>query len=144
MAKTIPMSEWGRDHWSTLAYIETCATERQALDDRRMRGDGRTYPTRLRGFAADPSRIVLDHSDWDCVLDLIAAGLLTPEPGTNPHRDHPTNATIEARMAARVAPASASKIDRYKLTARGRAIANALREHKENGGNFSNFVPPIQ
>jgi hypothetical protein len=143
MAKIIPMSEWGHDHWSTLAYIETCAVEHQALDDQKMRADGKAYPTRLRGFSADPRRAVAGHSDWDCVLDMIAAGLLKAAPGTNPHRRHPLNNDLAGRMAMRAAPASQRKIDRYILTPAGRTIANALREHKAAGGNFANFVPPV-
>ena len=142
MARTIPMSEWGHDHWSTLAYIETCATERQALDDLRMRADGAAYPTRLRGFAADHTRVEVGHSDWDCVLDMIAAGLLRPEAGTNPRRRHPLHADPGSRMAMRVAPARNRKVDHYQLTPVGRVLANALREHKAAGGNFANFVPP--
>jgi hypothetical protein len=136
------MSEWGKDHWSTLAYIETCAVEHQAIDDQKMRADGMAYPTHLRGFGSDPKRIEIDHSDWDCVLDLIAAGLLRPEPGTNPHRRHPLNNDPKSRLALRALPAAQRKIDRYTLTPTGRTIVNALREYKAAGGNFATFVPP--
>lgn len=69
---TIPIQDFGIDHWSTFAYIETCCVDYQGrVEPARMRSDGDKYPTRLRGFEARTG-----HNDWDCANDLEAAGLL--------------------------------------------------------------------
>lgn len=94
----VPMRLFGRDHWSTFAYAETCAVDGGGLlDRRRMRCDRRRhpqfshlpievemlgghYPTRL----SDGSNLSC-HDDWDCLDDLEAAGLIEQK-GTGLHR----------------------------------------------------------
>jgi hypothetical protein len=98
-----PVTLFGADHWSTFAYVETRAVDHKGLlDHDRMRchagrhpvmlhakrrvsgapGDGSEYPTRIKASATpDPDRRygvteVPDHDDYDCLDDLIAAGLL--------------------------------------------------------------------
>ncbi len=114
---------WGKDHWSTFAYVETCVVDRGgAIDRQRMRThpgrhpllahmDGSAYPTRLRDGA-----LLSDHDDWDCLSDLEEAGLLE-----NIGSD--TNHLII-------------------LTDEGRRVAAALRAHKAAGGTFASFAPP--
>lgn len=116
------INNWGKDHWSTLAYIETLATEHdgmakpsplrmRAKTKRRLPSDafmcGDEYPTRLK------DGILEDHDDWDCLNDMVKNGLLT--------QVYPTTQTA------------------YHLTSRCKEIANQLREHKSNGGKFKTF-----
>lgn len=67
----IPREQWGRDHHSTLLYIETRVVDHQGkLDNRHLRLDVK-YPTRLR------ETILVGHTDINCIDDFEAAGLMT-------------------------------------------------------------------
>ena len=87
----ISMNSWGKDHWSTLAYIEDCCVDKKGvLDNRKMRCnarlhrelanisnigtlvDGKDSHTRLN----DGTEIG-NHDDWSCVEDMEHEGLLT-------------------------------------------------------------------
>jgi hypothetical protein len=70
----IPIESWGKDHHSTLLYAESCAVDQAGklrAVDRRMRMDA-NYPTRLGNSVQ-----VIGHTDYDCLADAQAAGLLT-------------------------------------------------------------------
>lgn len=129
----IAIDRWGRDHWSTFAYIETCAVDNGGEQDvRRMRTDislhpnmgprepvgearpvdGSQYPTRLCDGAS-----VAPHDDWSCLDDAEVAGLIE-NIGTGTHR-------------------------RYRLTDRGLRVASMLRAHKTRGGSFASFRPDL-
>lgn len=132
----IPIERWGKDHWSTLAYVETCAVDHLVtpniceLDRRRMRCNPFTHPyvahlphwdpnngTRLRGFksfAETPDLLIGSHDDWDCIVDM----------------EHEDLLLICSAVNCLIS-----------LTDQGRDIANQLREHKSKGGTFSNFEP---
>jgi hypothetical protein len=111
---TVPIEKFGKDHWSTFAYIETRIVDHDGfISVPHMRGHlpgWEKYPTRLKG-----GEEISPHSDFDCVDDLMAAGLL--EGGRATHY-------------------------RYSLTRNGQAVASALREHKGLGKNFASFEPP--
>jgi len=124
----IPIEQFGKDHWSTFIYIETRAVDHKGkLDNSHMRTDvdrhpmllgdsqkrfgvcgDKKYPTCLKGGVD-----LEDHDDWDCIADLIAAGLIV---------DHITDVDLT-----------------YRLTEKGWQIASQLRQHKANGGWCSNF-----
>lgn len=136
--KTITISQFGRDHWSLLAYIETRTVDHKGvLDKNHLRikeevdAAGRTYigpkhewnpdwGTRLKGFAIDKNYQEIDsslrlpnHDDLDCFDDL-------------------ENAKLIENLGSGLNPAA-------KLTKKGIEIASKLREHKATGGNFSDF-----
>lgn len=144
VGERVPMKRWGKDHWSTLAYLETrivdhkgqishdhmrChASRHPAMFQAKRRllgtGDGSAYPTRLKDGT------LTDHDDYDCIDDIIAAGLVTvtmPEP-------YPPNVLItglvEAEMMTRAT---------YALTEAGQRIAAALRQHKAMGLGWGTF-----
>lgn len=124
MTRTIPMDEWGKDHWSTLAYIETRIVDHKGfIDNRHMRGRVAEYPTRLANGAIEPL-----HSDYDCAEDMIAEGLLEggrlswDEVMSYPQRDRVRHTHI------------------YSLTTKGWKVAEALRAHKGDGGNYAGFT----
>ncbi len=135
----ISLAEFGRDHWSTLAYLENIMVEYgecQVDLDPRMRTNRKHYRllaerkhlarhvgTKWRlaqamrpehGSRISGGRVVTNHDDWDCVEDLIAAGLLMAK---SPH-NRPT----------------------LYLTPLGDRVAAALREHKRRGGTWSAFT----
>lgn len=123
--RRIPMDEWGRDHWSTLAYIETrCVDYKGRIDIRNMRCNGVRHPglahlavtfdqfehpSILHGGKTEP-----EHDDWDCLYDMEAVGLLVDN-GTG----------INALVA---------------LTETGWAMAHRLRRYRAEGGNYQDFV----
>ena len=132
----ITPEKFGKDHWSTLAYAETCAVEGSCLDKRRLRCNPNRHPmhnveailfasqdrpewdakygTRLAGFFEnkDLKLRVGEHDDWDCLNDLEAAGLIEVISEANAY---------------------------IVFTDLGLEVTAALRKHKANGGNFSNF-----
>lgn len=127
--RTVPMALWGKDHWATLAYVETlCVDHQGVLDPRRMRCNPRRhphfnvnpsfgpdradgsykYPTMLKGGGIEP-----EHDDWDCFYDLETTGLIE-DVGTGIH------------------PVA-------RLTVAGHKMAANLRMWKASGGSFATF-----
>lgn len=135
----VPMKDFGKDHWSTFAYLETRIVDYKGVPDREhMRCDAKLhpglagraayacgdkeYPTKLKGYflgkgQTDASQLKHNHDDWSCADDLESALLLVNcGTGVNPV---------------------------FKLTSLGDKVATQLREHKRNGGNFYEFVPVL-
>lgn len=119
----IPSSRWGKDHFSTITYAETRAVDHDGyLDMRHMRMDGTTYPTRLCD-GEQPG-----HTDLDCLRDAAAEGLLTVE-----------------RATRRLPRGRFDLTYQVVFTPAGKRMADRLRQHKADGGTFSNFASgPIQ
>lgn len=96
--KPIPPEQWGKDHFSTMLYIETrcvdhggspAAVHMRTCAGRPNRGDiSRGVP--ISGDSEAPTRLaggveLHEHDDWDCAEDFVAAGLLVWEnTGANP------------------------------------------------------------
>lgn len=132
--KPVPVARWGKDHWSTFVYIETrCVDYKGELNKQHMRtkrdkhpdleGDAqkrfslayKEYPTQLKNYFEDPTDCLDDHDDWDCIEDMIAAGLV----------EKIDNDDLW-----------------YRLTTEGRRIASLIRQHKAQGNNFASFEMP--
>lgn len=126
----VHVSRFGKDHWSTFAYIETrCVDHGGKLDPRHMRTNAQRHPlldangcgwpegrgTKLQGYFVeyDAEFLLPDHDDWDCLEDLEAASLLE----------------ILSLATGRV-----------RLTEQGMAVAGLLRAHKARGGQYAGFV----
>lgn len=143
LSTSVPIEQWGKDHWSTLAFIEClCVDNSGSLTDAnraRLRCNDKTHPgyslrltdagdwkpsygSRLKGYwkpdgTQDKSRQLSDHDDWDCIEDFEAAGLLENlNTGMNPV---------------------------FKLTEKGLALAAQVRAHKAGGGHFATFEPKL-
>lgn len=86
---TIPKEQFGRDHWSCFSYLAHCATAREGEPERDKM---RTHPRNrhlmsqlqammhMAGVGWSKTRLLggveLDeHDDYDCMFDLIDAGL---------------------------------------------------------------------
>ncbi len=128
----IPMNLWGKDHWSTLAYLETRIVDhRGELNLNHMRSnpnkhpghanilptgtvvDGSPYPTRLNNNTE-----VHFHDDWSCLDDAEELGLVE-NIGTGLNRV-------------------------YKLTDLGWNIAGQLRRFMAEGtGKSKDFTPKV-
>ena len=111
--KTVCIDHFGQDHWSALAYIETCCIDNGGKPDlRRMRCNTTTHrnlvimhPKWEKRWGTRAKNCVLpDHDDHDCARDLEKAGLLSIG-GTG---DNPA----------------------YELTPDGWRVISLLRQHK--------------
>ena len=124
---------FGKDHWSLFGYIGTRVADHQgrldlvhlriknpALQQNRL---GTMmwkpeYGTRLKGYwnkdgSTNPTLLILDHDDYDCLDDLEEAGLIKSfGTGLNPV---------------------------YKLTKFGFEVHSQLLLHKQLGKYFSDF-----
>lgn len=123
----VPMDLWGKDHYSTLAYLETRIVDHKGtVAKQHMRTDADRHPGLVFRIFEDehgnekkhPTWLVCgvelhDHDDWDCTDDLCVAGLIEKH-GTGLH------------------PV-------VKLTEQGELVAAAIRAHKGAGGNFADF-----
>jgi len=92
------MERWGKDHWSTLLYIETrCVDYKGVPDLNHMRTDQKLHPglvgdtlaASVLGHKEYPTVLaggekLYNHDDWSCVDDMEEAGFLKWE-GTGIH-----------------------------------------------------------
>lgn len=137
----IPMAYWGRDHWSTLAYIDAVMVECSGFQvgrDARMKSNRRNFrvmgqecpkPKRpgdnVSMFAQPMEREhatklnngqqVANHDDWFCVQDMAAEGLFNQAPDD-----------IQPGVV-------------LSLSAKGVQTVNLLRDHQRNGGQLAQF-----
>lgn len=74
----VPVENWGKDHYSTLLYIETRVVDyRGIIDTRHMRRSSAGHPTRLRdGSVTDAS-----HDDFSIIEEFEDEGLVEREAG---------------------------------------------------------------
>ncbi len=138
--KDLQVSDFGKDHWSLLAYIETLCVDSRVkgvgeIDKRRLRCNEKRHPvhavnmnianvrwkgdygTRLSGFFRDSGttnkkRQIRSHDDWDCLEDFERLGLIE----------------IMSEVNGFV-----------RLTDKGLSLALRVREWKAKGGHFGTF-----
>lgn len=93
----VPIEKFGKDHWSTFAYLETCLMDGVPVVPARMRKKKRGYyPTRLAGGAE-----LADHDDYDCLSDCASAGLLELKDGKWALTQHGVRALSDLRAHKR-------------------------------------------
>lgn len=116
--KSVPMDRWGKDHWTTLLYLETRAVNyRGKIAPEKMRTSRRNrhlagivhgqanvmgvdqYPTRLVPTQAERAKynsvdLIGGHDDWECMYDMADAGLLTFECATD-RGQRPLQVTVQ-------------------------------------------------
>lgn len=139
--KAVQVADFGRDHWTTLAYVETLCVDSAKkgvgeVDKRRMRVNRGRHPmhavnhnlgsvgewksefgTRLLGYLDAKGKPVAErqiksHDDWDCLNDLEAAGFV--------------EVISEANGFVR-------------MTEKGLGVGAALRAYKAHRGMYSGF-----
>ena len=137
-ADYVPVGKWGKDHWTTLAYLETRSVDHQGvLSNKQMRCnprlhrefahssllgsviDGSKYPTRLRN-----DETLDGHDDWSCLEDMVAAGLVRAY-----------------YRVARPTLAFGTCDAKIELTGLGEEVAAQLRRHLAAGKRSSDFTP---
>lgn len=125
----VKLHEFGRDHWSTFAYIETLCVDNGGLPQiQRMRcnpkyhpgqahhgGWNNSYSTRLKGHTDHTPVQLVGHDDWHCVEDLERNNLIKVHgTGLNPV---------------------------FEVTPLGMVMAGSLRTFKAQGGTYATFDP---
>lgn len=140
----IPLSHWGRDHWTTFAYVETVMADMAGFQvgaDARMKSNRRNFRVMQRD-CPNPKRAsnsghammlvmepqhatklndgqqVSNHDDWACVQDMAAEDLFVQGPDD-----------VEPGVV-------------LQFSEKGNQVANALREFKRNGGKYADFRWP--
>lgn len=123
----VSVDQFGKDHWSTLAYLETCCCDNDGLiKNQHMRCNNRLH----RGFSHTvdsdhPTRLkeeeLQNHDDWSCVEDFVAAGYVRLE---FRQVNDKTFGNLEAKV---------------QLTDDGFDVVYRLRRWKANGRTFGNF-----
>lgn len=164
-------SRFGADHWSTFGYVETRTVDhRGTLEHAHMRCHGARHPVMLnakvcgsfdaRDFPTQlaDEQTLPDHDDYDCLDDLIAAGLLEVHMprlvDEHPADGHPIDPIFVDAYGKAIGtngylidPAHVTGLDElhlcvhatFSLTDAGRQVAGALRAHKASGGAFATF-----
>lgn len=135
--KYLTIDDFGKDHWSLLAYIKTrCVDYKGVLDIKHMRTKNPAltpansifgpqawkpeYGTRLSGYwnkdgSINPKRRLDNHDDHDCQEDFERLGLIE-------------------NIGTGLNPA-------VKLTEQGLELAAQVDAYKANGGVFAHFKP---
>lgn len=147
----IPLANFGKDHWSTLAYADTIIPDHRGFQvgfDCRMR-QGRAHfrvmqrdcpKPRRTNHAGMNSAMAMDnrystilkdgtvafegHDDWHCVRDLVAAGLMGIK-----------RTGLIVPLVEDVEPG----VDLF-LTALGEKFVTAMKRHKADGGSFGSWT----
>lgn len=176
----VPMALFGADHWSTFAYVETRTVDhRGQLAHDHMRchaarhpmmlgakhavsgvsADASRYPTKVKasatpdddGFYGDAD--LPDHDDYDCLDDLVAAGLLEVRmPAVGPGGYYvdvhgkaitatPGDEVFRPDFVTGMAEKVLARHAVWSLTERGRQVAAELRAFKADRGVWRNFTP---
>jgi hypothetical protein len=89
MIERIPIEKWGKDHWSLLAYIETCCVDQNGhFELTRIRVNPGTHPLLAVGMLSarkwgpvcntvlNDNTLLYGHDDVDCLDDLEEAGMI--------------------------------------------------------------------
>lgn len=141
-----PPSRFGKDHWSLLAYVETCCVDGQngigTLDKRRMRCNEHTHPLLKGGYAPTgwkPSygtRLAgfFEFADRADTEKAVAAGLQM--------LGHDDWDCLDDLQAAGYVDILTLANGAVRVLPLGIRVAAMLREHKANGGMFAGFHLP--
>ena len=138
----IPKERFGKDHFSTLAYIETRAVDYKGrLDGDHMRNNARRHRRKLGRYQVNVSLGVTwkpeyatllkgdtrpeGHDDWDVITDFLACGWL---------------ALIAEKTVEEDKVFGGNEV-RVKLSEEGWRIVHQLRRWKASGGVFYTFAP---
>ncbi len=146
----LAITQWGKDHWSTLAYAEArCVDHKGVLHNAHMRTHGSRHPLLMaRGFgtAGDGSQYptihkdgeLADHDDWDCLHDLALAGLLNI---IRPHEDALWIVPVGSRGPIKHLGNLQTKalMVMVSLTELGFQVAGDLREHMAKEHKYQKF-----
>lgn len=148
----IPLNRWGKDHYATLAYLETRAVDHGGLiQNAHMRTsikrhplfvargslgpptDGERYPTSYKDGQ------MTEHDDWDCLDDMVQAGLLAVKPANPELWEVPVGSRGPIKYRRSI-PTKELKVT-VKLTELGQKVAGELRAHLQRKRRYAEFEP---
>ena len=128
MKTPVDIQDFGIDHWSTFAYLETRVVDHRGIpENKHMRSDPDRHPghghlVSILGYRKYPTRLRIgelkDHDDWDCVDDM--------------------------EVAALIKISGTGLFPKWKLTDLGRTIASQLRAHLAQKRKYATFEPIIK
>ena len=133
----IPIEQFGRDHWSTLLYVESCIVDHSGkINDRKMR-------TFVYGAKINYSTILKDgtevegHDDWNCISDMVVADLIESY-----HDDEPIMLTdwgwhvageLRRKRAAKAGDKNFDPFQNSALVLKGKLATVVIEDHGEKG-----------
>ncbi len=148
----IPLNRWGKDHWSTLAYLETRAVDAAGvIKNANMRTNIKRHPLFVaRGRLAPPTDggqyptsykdgEMNNHDDWDCLDDMVQTGLLAVKPANPELWEVPVGSRGPMRHRGTI-PTKELKV-KVKLTELGHKVAGELRAHLQKKRRYAEFTP---
>jgi hypothetical protein len=160
----VPLDKFGKDHWSTFAYLESRIVNYQGkINHKHMRCDenrhpifasagsvkpfsaswgdnNKKYPSLIKGELVDGKWTVgnkENHDDYDCLTDLIREGFLEavmPSVSDTKAAQYDKQPLITGLVELQMATKA-----KFKLTEKGHKAANALRKWKSEGNSFHSF-----
>ena len=121
------MNNWGKDHWSLLAYFETIAVDYDGkVDVRRIR-----INSTKRGYS---NGNITSLQDWQDTWGTRMKGGYIPD---TQHDD--IDVMNELEEAGLVKNVFTEMNPIIEITEKGREVVGKIRKHKSNGGVFGNF-----
>ena len=141
----VPIEDWGKEHWSLLAYVETCVVDKKGgydvpmvgeIDRDRIRCNGNKRPE-LFG-----PRVTIASPKWKPDYGTRLKGYFLGGDKRDPSRrldDHDDWDCLDDFEAAGVAEVISTVNGFVRITDKGLVICKHLREHKAKGGHFATF-----
>ena len=156
--RPVPIEYWGRDHWSTLAYVETvCVDNKGRISLARMRCSAKRHPALLSAVGDNTGREyptflkegeLTDHDDWDCLLDMESIGYVKIHGGSvgilvdvEPGKRGPLAIRAPRKPLNFFNRSEIRYPPKVRITDKGAEMCATLRRHKSQGGNFKDFTP---
>lgn len=147
----IPVADFGKDHWSLLAYLESCVVDPADSRLTPARGGVSTLPAKTAQLNKErircneqrhPFHRVNTLVQWQPSYGTRLAGYWLPDGSKAPARqirDHDDWDALNDLEAAGFAEVVNEANAIVRITDAGITMAGRLRAHKCGGGNFANF-----
>lgn len=142
--KYVPIDQFGKDHWSTFAYVETLCVDSQTGDGwghinaDRMRTNSKRHP-----FGGERRALSAEARTWGPEHGTRLRGFWKADRKEDPSRQlqsHDDWDCLEDLEAAGLIFVRSLANGFVRMTELGNTVAAALRKHKTEGGSFADFV----
>lgn len=149
---TVPMAQWGKDHWSLLAYVETLCVD----TPRQVNIQGETISVGTidsRKVRCNKNRHLVGNAfEWRPEWGTRLKGFFEFDERANPETAqtagvqltwHDDWDCLDDLSCAGLVDVLSMANGFVTMTSDGLKLAATLRAHKAQGGQFANFVPPV-
>jgi hypothetical protein len=149
----VPASDFGKDHWSLLAYLETCLVDPQDNRLGTARGGITRLPPKHGEFNKERLRcneerhplhaVNASVGHWQPAYGTRLAGYWRADESRDPARQlsvHDDWDCLNDLEAAGYIKVMSEANGIFQITDAGIAMAARLRDHKCRGGNFADFI----